>query len=401
MRTTIWLIIAFCLYILYGIVLSQWDISVVNQDIQKTHPDGYYDYRGITNAHTSFNQGSGHHLDIIQEAKDTGLDFIFFTDLNQFEVPSNLEGYNGNLLVLFAGQYSYVDSRLIYFHFMKKLDVSSLGEIQVRFTDYLSQKNHDTKDGFLVLSHPTLNGFRWTGSYEGIDGIEILNLKSLSVKSWQSSALSFLWSFFVYPFNQKIAFLRLFQEPVEELELWDKLNNEKPTIGMAGSQATAKAVLWNDYSLQFPSYKRLFELISNHVILKSELTGNAINDRQKILGALQQGQFYMSIDLLGDPSGFRCFIDDGEKTRMMGDEIKFSKKLRADVSLPSTPKVPFEIVLLRNGQRIATSNEPKLDVAISEPGVYRVIVRVIPTFPIPDGKKWLTWIYSNPFYVRP
>ncbi len=33
-------------------------------------------------------------------------------------------------------------------------------------------------------------------------------------------------------------------------------------------------------------------------------------------------------------------------------------------------------------------------------GVYRVIARVFPTLTLPDGQRWITWIYSNPFYVE-
>jgi hypothetical protein len=40
-----------------------------------------------------------------------------------------------------------------------------------------------------------------------------------------------------------------------------------------------------------------------------------------------------------------------------------------------------------------------MDLKITERGLYRVHVRVSPFFPIPDAKKWMTWIMTNPFNV--
>jgi hypothetical protein len=47
-----------------------------------------------------------------------------------------------------------------------------------------------------------------------------------------------------------------------------------------------------------------------------------------------------------------------------------------------------------------TSNSQVTQYYLNSPGVYRVLVRVIPTLPLPDGKKWIPWIYTNMFYVE-
>jgi hypothetical protein len=204
----------------------------------------------------------------------------------------------------------------------------------------------------------------------------------------------------MFPFNQRLAFLRLFQEPRDETQLWDQLNQDNPTLGFAGSNATAKAIPMANYSFQFPSYERLFEIVSNHVQLRSELTGNANTDKAKIFAALKQGQFYASLDLLADPKGFFCEIESDNQTYLMGSTIKWSKKLKLKVHLPAEPQSPYEVVVIRNGERYRTFNQPEVEVLLDEPGTYRVWVRVIPTFPLPDGKKWISWIYANPFFVK-
>jgi hypothetical protein len=70
------------------------------------------------------------------------------------------------------------------------------------------------------------------------------------------------------------------------------------------------------------------------------------------------------------------------------------------VTLPQKPKVPFDTIIIKQGEKMMTSNSQVTHFYINSPGVYRVMVRVIPTLPLPDGKKWIPWIYTNPFYVK-
>ncbi len=388
-------------YFTYGLVLSQWSIQIWSPELKNEQPTDFYDYKGATNILTELSIGQGDPLKVISAAKTVGLDFLFFTDLNPFDIPHAPEGYHGNLLVMSGGLFSYLDSRLLYYSLTTD-QPQSLGDAQVRFTDYLSQRSEDTKNHFLVLAHPKLPGFAWSGAYpQGLNGLEVLNLKSIFLNGWKASKLSFLWSLVVFPFNQELAFIRLFQEPTEELALWDSLNQKQKTVGYAGSNATAKAIAATGYIFEFPSYTRYFQILSNHILLRSELTGNASADKQKVFSAFKKGNFYMSLDLLGDPKGFVCQIEDGDKKHFMGSSISFNKRLKLNISLPGEPRVPYEVVIFKDGQRLTEFSTTKISYPLEQPGVYRVQVRVIPTFPLPDGKKWISWIYTNSFYVKP
>ena len=84
----------------------------------------------------------------------------------------------------------------------------------------------------------------------------------------------------------------------------------------------------------------------------------------------------------------------------MGSEVPLQKDMKLVVKLPHKPSVPFDTFIIHNGEKIMTSNSQSTDLFIHQPGVYRVMVRVIPTFPLPDGKKWVPWIFTNAFYVR-
>lgn len=388
-------------YFLYGFYISQYDLSIVPLQLKNENPTGYYDYRGAINIHSSRSIGSAPLSFIASSARAAGLDYILMTDLNQFEEESVRENYQSGLLVLNGAKYSYLDSRLIYYSPLPASVGANLGEVQVRFADLLSQKPGSNKGSLLILAHPFNLGFSWSGDIpDGMDGMEVLNLKGLSMRAWRESKLSTIWSFLIYPFNSRLALTRLFTEPSEEISLFDKISEKRDFVAFAGTEASARALPFSSYLVKFPSYKRVFEIMSNHVLLKSELTGNFTTDRQKIFQALKAGQFYLSLDILGDPKGFFASIEDKNKVYLMGSHIKLSKNLTMKVVLPNVPREFFEIVIYRNGERYKTFNQSDVLFNVDAPGTYRVQVRVSPLWPLPDARKWISWIYTNPFYVE-
>ncbi|AHZ85585.1 hypothetical protein AB1A81_17590 [Bdellovibrio bacteriovorus] len=390
-------------FFLYGFYLNQYELAVVPPQITSQHSSrNLYDYKGVLNVHTDLSSGSATSSFVITSAKLANLDFIFFTDYNVFNIPTTFESYHGNLLVFNAGKYSYLDSRLIYYSLNQESIGANLGDAQVKLSDLLSQKTGASKDTLTILAHPYKAGYSWSGEIpSGLDGFELLNMKSLINRAWAESKISTIWSLLIYPFNPRLAFVRLYTEPTDEIALLNKLSQQRKVVVYAGTEASARAIPLANYFIRFPSYKRSFEFMSNHVLLKSELTGSFNSDRTKIFNAIKNGSFYIALDTLGDPKGFSATIEDGNHSHMMGSEVKFSKNMSLKVILPAKPQDFFEIMIIKDGEVVARKNDPEPVFEIKEPGTYRVQVRVSPMLPIPDAKKWITWIYTNPFYVRP
>lgn len=399
-RILITSLIFFCFFG-YGLILSQTNLNIIKEELEPANHPGFYDYRGVTNVHTNRNLGSGSPSSVIRAAQDAGLDFLFITDLNAFTQPPVPEGYHRQLLVLSAAEYSYLESRLLVYDMKRRHSLESLGQAQVLLADLLSQSGPDAKEDLIVLAHPSKPGFSWKGAYpSGLDGIEVINLKSVWQHAWNNSKVSFLWSVLVYPFNPDLALLRLYEEPQSEIDLWDQLSSTRHTIGIAGADATAKTGSVGSFYLRFPRYQTSFSLFSNHVLLRSELTGETESDRRKILGALSRGHFYMSLDLFGNPKGFAAHIVDGDKTHQMGSRIKWTPGMKLFVRLPQKPRFPFETAFIKDGQHIMSSNSVDTEYELHGKGFYRVIVRVFLPLTLPDGQRWMTWIYTNPFYVE-
>lgn len=390
------------LYVTWGLYLAQYDVRILPEDLVPEPPKGFFDYVGVTNVHTQLSTGSGDMTEVIDSGQNAGLDFLSITDLNVFDKPMSLAGYHSHMLVMMDGEYSYVNSRLLNIGATTNRFLQGVGRSQVLFADLLSQKERDSAAGLFVLAHPTKLHYRWSGDYPpGLDGLEIINLKNVWQEAWLHNKPSFLVSLMILPFNEKLSLLRLFEAPEETLRLWDDLTQKRRMIGLAGADADAKLAMNGTSFLRFPTYQTLFSLVRNHVLIKSELTGNAASDLEKIAQGLKQGQIFMSLDVLGNTKGFNAVVrNKAGQVFPMGAQLDFEDGLELEVTLPQKPKVPFDTIIIKQGEKMMTSNSQVTHYYINSPGVYRVMVRVIPTLPLPDGKKWIPWIYTNPFYVK-
>lgn len=388
-------------YFLYGFYLSSYNVNVLPPQIQRQHPFPFFDYKGVTNVYSNLSLGSGNYKEIVEDAKSANLDFIFITDLNIFDTMPLPEGYHGTLLVLFAGKYSYLDSRLLFYGLNNKLAGDSLGSVQVDLTDKLSQAASLNESSSFVLTHPFLKGFSWTGEFPvGLDGIELINFKRIQQKHFEENKPDSFFSLAMYPFNPELGFIRLLDDPNDETTLLDELQKTRPLTAHLGLEATAKAIPFTGSTIHFPSYETLFGLGSMHLLLRSELTGKIQSDKIKILKSIKSGEFYVSLDVMGNPKGFNAVIKDKDESYLMGSQIKFKKGLSLNYQIPQ-PNTPFEIVIFKDGQSIYASQEnTQSSYAISEKGVYRLMVKLKLNLPLPMKPRWVPWIYTNSFYVE-
>lgn len=383
----------------YGFYISQFELNFIQRKVKTS--DLYYDYKLTMNIHTSLSIGSEPLSVVLSQAKKAQNKFFMITDLNP-QIKSPEDSYLQNAGVLQGAKYGYKDSRLIYYSIKDKNLGLKRGESQLLLSDLLSQKTTKNPESLLVLAHPFKTGFSWSGSIpDGLDGMEVANLKSLSQQSWGYSKASTLWSILLYPFNPKLALMRLFQEPTEELMLFDRVSQERTFVAFQGAEASARAIPLADWLIKFPSYESVLSIASNHLLLTSELSGDMSKDKVKILSALKRGQFYICFDALGDPKGFETYLFDelSAKKHSMGSVVKVSKSSHFYFKLPAEPTSFYEVILLKNGKRIDTLNTFEGIFPTQGKGVYRIQVRISPRLPLPDAIKWLTWIYTNNFYI--
>ncbi len=387
-------IIAFILilFFTYGFYLSQFQFDFVNKKIAR--PSMYYTYQLNQNIHSNISLGSGSVPEIAEDAQKIQNDFLMLTDLN-YKVDLEHDRYVDRVGVLFATKFLTEFGRIIYYSHDNKNSRAITSEI----TDFFQTNK---KNSLIYLAHPLDKDFDESFLLrQNLSGIEVINLKKMTQHSWDTNRISTIWSLLFYPFNPKLALIRLFNEPEKELEIFDRISQFKKFVMFLGSEASARAIPFADWLVRFPSYERTLGIASQHLVLNSELVGDIDSDSKQIEKALSNGNFFLTFDTLGNPNGFEAYITDDHETNFykIGDSVPFKKNLKLYFQFPE-PNVFYEIILFKDGQRKDHYNTFKGWFNIKEPGIYRIEIRLSTRLPLPDANKWIGWIYTNNFTVK-
>lgn len=376
----------------YGFYLSQFQLNYVNN--AKIKDSNFYTYQLNQNIHTHMSLGSGTIKEIAEDAAKIQNDFVMMTDLDH-RIDLENDRYIDRVGVLIATKYMTEFGRFIQYS-------PSTKQTQLLHNEFLDLFDGSKPRNLIVQAHPLNSQFDENFlKNKNLDGIEVINLKKMTQSSWNSSLVSTVWSLLFYPFNPKLSLIRLFNEPSEELAIFDRISQVKNFSMYLGSEASARAIPFADWLIRFPSYERTLGIASQHLILNSELTGNIQQDSLQLLSSLKQGRFFLAFDALGSPQGFEAYLqaEGSDQIFTMGDTIPFTSEMKLHFSFPE-PNVFYEVILFRNGDRIDHFNTFSGYFLIREPGTYRLQVRISARLPLPDANKWIGWIYTNNFYVK-
>ena len=376
-------------FVVYGFYISQFEFALIpNRKYTENVVPLFYDYKMSLNIYTNLSTGSGDPTSIAQEAKKARLNFILLSDPN-FTESLEPDRYLFSVGILSA--YKIEQQNFNYILYSPK---------SKNFNSGLNFPLSQPQNYFAIAGHPITKSFNEKEVYNSlVDGIEVINFKNVIQKSWLNSKLSTIWSLLYYPFNPRLALMRLYKEPVEELELFDKLSQKRKISFICGAEATARAVPFANWFVKFPSYESSFDIASQHIMLESELIGDMSVDHEKIFQALKSHRSYVAFDALGNSDGFETYVIQKNHKSFLGDDIKLDNKTQIYYKLPSEPTAFYEVVLFKNGVRLDHLNTFEGLFSIKSPGVYRLQVRLSPRFPLPDAIKWITWIYTNNFYI--
>jgi hypothetical protein len=344
--------------------------------------DGYSRVSGVVHVHTTASDGSGSPEEVAAAAAAAGLGFVIVTDHNTLDAKE-VEGYSGTTLVLVGVEASTQSGHLLGV---------GIPDPVFRFSGDAPEALDDIRllGGAAFAAHPmsAREDFRWTGwDLRGPWGIETLNGDSQWREAgWWPLAKSAL----LYGLNPRYALVQSLGPPRSVLERWDGLLAQRDVPGIAGADAHARIVIRKDTALRLPSYRAMFGLFQNHVLLDAPLEAAPEHDGPAIVAALARGRSYVGVDALAPAGGFAFTAEAGGERWTMGDTVP----PRPDLRLRAGGRVPkgARLTLLRDG-RVAREAEESVGLEPVEPGVYRVEVRV-PGWDAP-------WILSNPIYVFP
>ncbi len=244
--------------------------------------------------------------------------------------------------------------------------------------------------------------FRFSHSDLRQDLVVDINLRKVWKLAWNERRSSFISSLFFYPFNRNLAFLNLYTQDTKTLESW---KNTPSKINYLCSDARSKFKVFKDFHIKFPSYSQVFMLAKNHIVLRKPLSGHKDQDKKILLSALNKGQFFYSLDLLGVPKGFSFFANhiNSQSKTLMGNMISQEslKPIELTVTTPLETTRPLKIQIFRNGFLVKeTLNQKSIKFKTSEAGYYKTLISTKPSWPWPFKQKWVPWVFSNAIEIN-
>jgi len=181
------------------------------------------------------------------------------------------------------------------------------------------------------------------------------------------------------------------------LAWWDELNRARAdggfaggprlTVGVSGVDAHGEGVRIGGRRWTVFPYQRVFRTFTNVLLLDDPLPVEPAAARTTILAAIRDGHVLFADRTRGDPLGarFEAFLPSGRVGIGGRGVLPVSGVAEFHVSVP----VDAEILLLRDGERVAETRGRELDASAAEPGTYRLEARR-------SGREWL---FTNPIVM--
>lgn len=362
---------------------------------------------GILHVHTSRSDGLSGPDEIAAAAARAGLKFVVFTDHGDATKALDPPVYRSGVLCLDGVEISTSGGHYVAID-MPPSPYPLGGEARDVVEDVRRL------GGFGIAAHPDspkpeLRWREWTAPF---DGIELLN-PDTSWRVWAEEARSagqspagtwrarrhLLAAIAGYPFRSAETIAGLARPAGSVLHQWAAIAARRRVVTIAGVDAHAKLDLRGDpgdnrYSIPLPGYESSFRALSVHAAPDRELTGNARTDATTIVRAIRSGHLYVAVDGVATPPSFEFTATNDHGTVHAGDELAAGTPVTLHVRSNAPPQFTTTVW---NGTTVVSGDRHEPDFTLwapAGPAFYWVEIQS------PGSPDEITWIRSNPIYVR-
>lgn len=350
------------------------------------------EYTGVLHVHSSYSHdGRGSVEEVAAAAARAGVRVVFLTDHNTLApLVEGKEGWHGDVLVLVGAEITTGSGYLLVLDPRPDLATRARG---FELDDLI--RRYREAGAIVLLAHPDHPRLGWRHALPAIDGLEVIDVfDQLMTVPFGRKVVGLA----AYPANPVMAVLSWIHWPRAVLARWDRLSQERPTLGVLALDAHGGIALTEETDVVFPSHETAFRLGRLHFVTPEPLRRDAGN-RPRVYRALRAGRFYNAFDGFAPAEGFRFEVWLGEMRALMGAAVPFRPGQTALVRVP--PTGDSLVRLLRDGTVIHEApGDALLSLPLPGPGVYRFEVDLrVDLFPI-GGAVYRPWIFSNAVHVR-
>lgn len=347
------------------------------------------DHAGVIHLHSAYSfDGRTPLPDILAAARRSGIDFLLLTDHSTLRArEEGFEGWEDGVLLVVGEE---IAPRFNHYLAFRLADpVATQAETPgIAPQTCIDRVRHRGGIGF--IAHPDHEGtalfhvkhYPWTDwSVTGYTGIGIWDFMT----DWQSGLSSYPRALLSYLFPAH--FLR--GPRPATLQRWDRLTQERRVVGIGelDNHESRRRILGMPLSV-FP-YSRVLNLVRTHILTERPFSGKSREDIPLLLGALQNGRVYVSLDHFHAASGFSMILEEKGHVATMGDSFLLERTANLAIRVPRRARIR----LIRNGRLFRETSGTELSLVIRAPGVYRAeaYLKIL--------GRHRPWIFSNPLYV--
>ncbi len=352
-------------------------------------PTVFHEYTANLHVHTTYSDGTGSIVQVIEEARKAGLDLLLINDHDTMAArEQGYEGFHDRLLVLVGFETSGPYNHLLAY------GVETRPDYRMEEPQALIDRVREA-GGVSFLAHPFEKGspvydegwaYVWKDwAVKDFTGLCLWNYTS----AWKELAVSRGTAAWHY-----LSRTGTLPGPNSEtLSKWDELGLQRRVSAIAGSDAHAAIVkVLGFLKFRIFPYGSLFRGVNTHILLPRPLTGRLDEDRAAVVNALAEGRCYLAHDRLRSGKGFDFRLENsGELRAVQGGETSLRPGDYLSWRLPKRASAR----LFRDGRIILEMTAEVGRMEINSPGVYRLEVDWFKRFFGPRP-----WIFSNPVYVR-
>ncbi len=339
-----------------------------------------HEYKGALHMHSTYSDGTKTVPEIIKIARQSGLDFIMFTDHMTLQpLDDGHEGWYDNLLVIIGYEINDPQNKNHYLTF----GLDKILPYNLSAPEYVRQAKE--KGGLGILAHPDeirnalpkFPPYPWTEwDLNSFDGIEIWNQMS----EWMESLTKYNRLHRLFHPRKSL------RGPTDRiLSYWDKQAQKRKVLAIGGVDAHGHRYRLGPFPVTIFPYEVQFKTIRTHVLLNQPLSRDVKLAKTQLISALRDCRAFITNLRWGATDGFSFTVENSKESETIGGVMEIDDTAKLKVQLPGKAFLR----LVKNGQVIVEKKTEALEYVSCTPGIFRVEAL----------RKGKGWIYSNHIYV--